>query len=283
MREFSIVSTRLWHSRRFIPLNDFERSVYFYFLTSPHSNSIGAYQCPSEYVAFDLKRDHELAEAAINTLHNIGLIFYNWPEHLVLVTNWIRFNQPTNPNHARKLVNDVLAMPDIPEKMLAIWELLRYSKKLADQDRSRLQIEFETLQSEIGPGFDNLLALYKAGGHKAEPAAAESEDELDFGETLKTQVIDAGAFDKWWKDIYPESGRKKGSKKRAESYFAKKAAKHGVEKITLGTIAYADYLADNGQKNKDAERFLRDECYLDDWSTGEIVAKAKDNIRAMGL
>jgi hypothetical protein len=54
MDRYSNVHTRMWYAKDFKELDDEEKLLFIYLITSPHSNSAGYYRLPLGYVSSDL-------------------------------------------------------------------------------------------------------------------------------------------------------------------------------------------------------------------------------------
>lgn len=105
MRDFSKVAPNVWKSRKFWLLpDDASRYAYLYLLTSPHANSIGCYDLPSLYACADLRWVSEAYTKAIASITKAGLVEFDGPEETVRITNWMTFNEPTNPKHAHGML-----------------------------------------------------------------------------------------------------------------------------------------------------------------------------------
>lgn len=101
MRQFSKVYSTLWTSKKFASLTDqFDKLVYLYIVTGPHANSSGCYDLKAGYACADLECEPEAYRKAIDSLSISGLIETEKGTNTVLITNWMTFNEPTNPKHA---------------------------------------------------------------------------------------------------------------------------------------------------------------------------------------
>jgi hypothetical protein len=101
MRDFSKVAPNVWKSRRFWRLpDDAARYCYLYLLTGPHANSVGCYDLDPVYACGDLRWTRAAYSKALGDLFDVDLIELDLDENTVRITNWIKFNAPTNPKHA---------------------------------------------------------------------------------------------------------------------------------------------------------------------------------------
>lgn len=80
----------------------------------------------------------------------------------------------------------------------------------------------------------------------------------------------AEEFESFWEN-YPENGRNKGSRKDALSKFKIAKKKDSFEKIMEGVKNYAAYIANTGQKNADAFRWLEKERWRENYIFATVV------------
>ncbi|MEI9992745.1 MAG: hypothetical protein WDM86_22260 [Rhizomicrobium sp.] len=100
MRDFTMVSPRIWMSPKFwaLPSNE-ERFVYLYVLTGQHQNGAGAYHLPVGYAAADLRSTPVAVTAALGELNQAGLIEFDPATSEVLIVGWFDLCKPQNAKH----------------------------------------------------------------------------------------------------------------------------------------------------------------------------------------
>ena len=274
-RDFSKISSRLWRSAKFQKLDDFSRLLYLYFLTCPHANSVGIYNCPLHYISGDLKRTDKQINAAVQKIDKAGLILWNSDEELVCITNWARFNMPHNRNHARRLVIDSMLAPGCCEKWMALEDFIQHipKNKIDPDDLKDMSKEIRQLKKQYPNRSDTVSLLDHTRLDHTETVGiddAGAAPELE----LNGEEQEDNHFDDLWA-ICPENGRRKGSKKQSKAVYDKlirDGVSHSV--IMEGTKNYAAYLAATGEKNKDAERFLKYNLYAETWAIPDECAGA---------
>ncbi|WP_026481049.1 hypothetical protein [Ahrensia sp. 13_GOM-1096m] len=100
MRKFSMVSPRIWQSRKFQALPDnTARLAYFYLITSNHGNAAGCYHLPAGYAATDTGLSENDFIKARSALIASGLLIFDDETDEVFVPNWYEFNVPTTEKH----------------------------------------------------------------------------------------------------------------------------------------------------------------------------------------
>lgn len=126
MRQFGIISSSVWRSKRFRQLNsDLARLTYIYLHTTSHGNSAGAFIVSPEIAALELKRDGADVRTAFEELAEVKLIRYDPEEELVQIVNFFKFNSPTSRKHLAgplRIITD--ALPASPVRDAAAIELI---------------------------------------------------------------------------------------------------------------------------------------------------------------
>lgn len=123
MRDFSKVACRVWRSQKFKKLDDQDKLLYLYILTNVHSNSAGCYILPTGYATVDLKWSEERFIKGIESLCDALLITFDKDEEMVRIVGWFPINPPVNPNHAKKVFDDIAALPDGKQRANCLLEL----------------------------------------------------------------------------------------------------------------------------------------------------------------
>lgn len=108
MRDFTKVSPSLWRSKKFRSLkSDEAKMIYVYLLTCPHGNSAGCFDIHPGYAAADLDMVSERYQEGLKLLCEAGLIECDTVENTVFITNWMEFNEPSNPKHALGILSQL--------------------------------------------------------------------------------------------------------------------------------------------------------------------------------
>lgn len=126
MRQFGIISSTLWRSKRFRALSSLQvKTVYIYLHTSPHGNSAGAFILPPELAALDLNAPAEEVREAFEELRDVGLIRYDPDEQIVQIVGFFRFNSVKSRKHLAgpmRVIREVL--PASPARDAAACEMV---------------------------------------------------------------------------------------------------------------------------------------------------------------
>lgn len=108
---FAKINKTLWNSEKFKNLNEIDKLLYLYLLTSSQSNSCGCYVLKIGYIMVDLEWNQEQVKAGIEAVEKTGLIRYEYRTDTVYLNRWFDFNGPQNPKHALKIISDIEKIP----------------------------------------------------------------------------------------------------------------------------------------------------------------------------
>lgn len=112
MRQFGIIQSSIWRSKRFRELSsDLARLTYIYLHTTKHGNSIGTFEMPPELAALDMRRPSDEVREGLDELARVKLIRHDPEEELVQIVNFMRFNSPSSRKQLAgplKIVRDAL-------------------------------------------------------------------------------------------------------------------------------------------------------------------------------
>lgn len=130
MRTYGTVHTRFWIGESAGCMNDKQKLLYLYLLTSPHSNPIGCYRLPLAYIESDLKWSSETVKRTVTETVSIGLIEYDFSLEIVLVNRFMEFNPIANPNVAKSCM---LFIETISKKSVVYQSLIESMKPYTER------------------------------------------------------------------------------------------------------------------------------------------------------
>jgi len=122
--EYRKIGIRLWRSEKFKKVDLTAKLMYVYFLTNPHSNTIGLYEIPPLYIPLDTDLKNGAINRAIKDLCEIGLISFDHKNDLILVERWLDHSPITNKKHCMGAITKVLNIATSPLKTQRIQELI---------------------------------------------------------------------------------------------------------------------------------------------------------------
>lgn len=129
MRDFNKVNPSLWGSKKFQSLGTDGKLIYLYFLTSPHSNSSGCYRCKIGYMVDDIGISRDDVIKGIERVSDTLLISFDMDEEIVFIRNWFVYNPPSNPNHAKKVLSDIVSLQNSRLKILALEDFSQFVRE----------------------------------------------------------------------------------------------------------------------------------------------------------
>lgn len=189
MRQFGIISSSIWRSKRFRQLeSDLARLVYLYLHTTTHGNSAGAFVLPPEMAALELKVPADDVRAAFVNLAEARLIRYDPEEELIQIVNFFRFNAISSRKHLQGPVRIIQALPYSPVRDCAACDLIlamferreewrEKASRLRHSEQRSDHVEAQKILEAMG-GFDSTAAdLVKE--MKLEPMLTSQEIGLD--------------------------------------------------------------------------------------------------------
>lgn len=108
------IHSQIWHDEKFINLSEDARMLFFYLLSSPHSNSIGIYVLPKPYITSDLKWPDKRLGKPLRELLLEGLILYDETARLVCIPNHCKHNPLENENQTKAAIRILSSLPKSP-------------------------------------------------------------------------------------------------------------------------------------------------------------------------
>ncbi|MBI3989760.1 MAG: conserved phage C-terminal domain-containing protein [candidate division NC10 bacterium] len=163
------INTRIWMDERFRRLSSTAKLVWIYILTGPDTTPIGAYRFSAANAIDDLKLSRKTFQRAFKEILQQGLLpDYSDPPRIVFLRNWLRYQQPENPNVLKSWRTYFDQLPEVPLKR----EVFRTLRLFAEGKSEGFAKAFE---EAFGEGFN------KAHGFPEErlPEKAEAEAEAE--------------------------------------------------------------------------------------------------------
>lgn len=129
MSEYRKIGIRLWRSKRFAKVGETAKLMYVYFLTNPHTNTIGLYEIPLSYIPLDTGLEQRAIHRAIVDLSEAGLIAHDPENDLILIERWLDHSPITNKKHLMGAITRVLSISPSKLKLQRIQELIDTTNK----------------------------------------------------------------------------------------------------------------------------------------------------------
>lgn len=111
MRHYGVIYSGYWRDPDIAAIGGVTREFGAYLLTGPHSNGLGCFYLPPEYVAADLGWDIETVQEAFVNLSMIGFIKVCPTTKYVFIPKFLKWNEITNPNVAKGRFKELASVP----------------------------------------------------------------------------------------------------------------------------------------------------------------------------
>lgn len=114
MGKYRKIYPRIWNDEKFSSLSSEGQRMFFFVLTHPSMTSLGAFRISKEGMASELRLFPEGFEKPFAELLEKGLIKYDESAFLVFAPNFLKYNQPENPNVVKGWGNALDLLPEWP-------------------------------------------------------------------------------------------------------------------------------------------------------------------------
>ena len=144
MARYRQIHTKIWTSPDFQELSPLAKLAFIYLFSNNHRNEAALYRITPKTISRETDMTLEEAQMALTEMEKVGVIKYDWDNHVVWVINAIRY-QKISPNELKAIRND-LASISHP----FIDELLIYYKDIFSSSEIPSKVLPST--SEVPPG-----------------------------------------------------------------------------------------------------------------------------------
>lgn len=111
MGRYQKIEVATWNDDKFPQLSDSGKLLFFYFLTCPHSNSLGVFVLKMGYVIEDLKWTDEKTFGTLSEVLDKGFVSYDEKTSVLLIHNFLKYNPPSNPNQFKCIREIFYSLP----------------------------------------------------------------------------------------------------------------------------------------------------------------------------
>jgi len=108
------VSTHIWNDAKFRELSDRAKLVFLFLLTHPQMTSLGAMRATLQGLSAELGWDDAVFCEAFDEVTKRRMAEVDPTAHLVTLPNFIKHNQPENPNVVASYLKVVELLPECP-------------------------------------------------------------------------------------------------------------------------------------------------------------------------
>jgi hypothetical protein len=165
-RDYGKVRSQFWDDDALRELSIEANYLALYLLTSRHTNAIGCFRLPIAYILNDTRLDAAALERALAELRQAGYALPCERVPWIYIPNFLRHNQPENPNVWRKCVKEleallggITAADTIASELIAMAGEERMSKegsrnRISEEEIARVQRYrngIETVSNRLTP------------------------------------------------------------------------------------------------------------------------------------
>lgn len=171
MARYRKIDPRIWNDEKFASLSHEGQRAFLFILTHPSMTSLGAFRATKEGIEAELGIDTKGFTKPFQELLSKGLIKYDESCFLVFAPNFLKYNQPENPNVVKGWAGCLDLLPECP--LLA--EVLQRAKSCASANSKTSKAFSEAL----GRVTETLLERYAKQLSKG-LAIQEQEQEQEY-------------------------------------------------------------------------------------------------------
>ena len=219
-RKFGQVRVEFWSDEKIRGLTDTERLLAVFLIAGPHTNSLGCYRCPAEYLPIDLAWGQEKTAKAFASLIAKGIIAYCERTRFIWVRNFLRHNKPKTKNNSKGILSELAVIPkdmefyrdlmrcvsehlgdDMPQELSSNQDRTKMELS-SNQDRTKMELssEAEKLSSNLDATKIELSSNQDATKKKKKKKEKKKKKNiaLENGEFLEPEIqsLDPGIEDK---------------------------------------------------------------------------------------
>ncbi len=111
MARYQKIHSQIWQDEKFITLSQDAKYLFLYILTSPHSNSIGLYVLPKQYILADLEWDMKRLAKPFKELLDKEIILYDETVKIICIKNQLKHNPLENENQTKSIAKIISTLP----------------------------------------------------------------------------------------------------------------------------------------------------------------------------
>lgn len=127
MARYRKIDPRIWNDEKFASLSHEGQRAFLFILTHPSMTSLGAFRATKEGIEAELGIDEKGFAKPFQELLSKGLIKYDESCFLVFAPNFLKYNQPENPNVVKGWAGCLDLLPECP----LLVEVLQRAKSCA--------------------------------------------------------------------------------------------------------------------------------------------------------
>lgn len=267
MARYQNIHSQIWHDEKFRTLSSDAKHLFLYVMTSPHSNAIGLYVCPKEYICADLGWAITRVVKAFSELLQANLILYDEFCNLICIINHLKYNPIINKNQA---ISAAKIVKELPRSKLYSIILKQLQEIYHEPLRRQLEEQYnKSFDKSFDESFNHVLLQPET------ETETETIKEIKEKNDLRKRNECLNLFKKFW-EAYP----KKRSIGQAEKAWDKLNPDEQLLATMLAKIERAKtsevWLKNDGQFIPYPATWLNRRCWEDEYGTGKNGVSAMD-------
>ncbi len=149
MRDYGTVHTQFWIHPVYSKLSITAKLIAVYLLTCPHTNMLGCFRLPEEYIAVDLLLDKSNVHSALEELIKVNFLSIDFQHGWILIHSFLEWNPIENPNQAKHIIKLFDKTPSQLNIYPKLVEILSSVPKQFDEDfKNYLQILLKPFRNQ---------------------------------------------------------------------------------------------------------------------------------------
>lgn len=128
MARYRKVDPRIWNDAKFRSLSDNAKLVFFMLLTHPGMTALGAMRATVPGLAAEMDWTTEAFREAFMEVIAEGMAEHDEKACFVCLPNFIRYNEPENPNVVKAWVGALDMLPECEQRNLTLARAVAYAK-----------------------------------------------------------------------------------------------------------------------------------------------------------
>jgi hypothetical protein len=126
------VDTRIWNDERFMALSDDAQLAFFLIMTNPHMTGLGAMRATIPGLAAEKRWSTPRFRRAFEEARQVGMVEHDEAAAFVALPNFLRYNQPENPNVVTSWRESLDLIPECRGKHALICRTVRFVESLGE-------------------------------------------------------------------------------------------------------------------------------------------------------
>lgn len=175
MARFRKIDPRIWNDAKFASLSHLAQLMFFFVLTHPMMTVLGAFRISKEGMAAELGLVGEGFAKPFSELLSKGLLKYEERSFLIFAPNFLKYNEPENPNVIKGWAGAVDLLPECA-LMVSVLDRAKAAASKTEAGRRAFDLELERVRQTLAERY----------GQPLSKSLANQEQEQEQKQEIKT-------------------------------------------------------------------------------------------------